>query len=377
MAIQDGNMSNKTALLYDQCQQYFYMHGRINIPVLYRDMAEYAQHFSVDIDRYGEGEFLNGFEGEIARLLGKEAAVFMPSGVMAQQIALRIRADQTGLTRIAYHPTSHLEINEYQGYRFLHGLQASLLGERRRLVEPDDFSALDGPASSLLLELPQRWAGGLLPEWRQLGDVIETARQYMTYIHLDGARLWECLDYYSRENDFQLSHITQPFDSAYVSFYKTLGGIGGAMLVGDRTFINDARIWLRRQGGNLYQLHPMVIAAHMGMDRHLPHIPAYVKRAQMIAELIKDIPKLICYPEQPRVNMLHIHFAQEASILEKVRDNIAKESGIWVAGKFHPSYLGRTDDLNSFMEIHVGESLLNTDDQTIYHCLQRLASSDK
>ncbi len=365
------------ATLYRQCRQHFYMHGRTSIPTLYQDMAEYARHFDVDADRYGQGTFLNDFEAEVARMLGKEAAVFMPSGVMAQQIALRIRADQSKLTRIAYHPTSHLEINEQQGYRFLHGLQASLLGEHQRLIEPDDFSTLDGSASSLLLELPQRWAGGLLPEWQQLNRVIETARQYVSYIHLDGARLWECLHYYSQENDFQLSHISRPFDSVYVSFYKTLGGIGGAMLAGEQAFIDEARIWLRRQGGNLYQLHPMVVAAHMGMDRYLPHIPTYIRRAQMIAGLIKNIPGLVCYPQQPVVNMFHVHFAQDVNMLEKIRDHIARESGIWVAGKFYPSYLKGVDNMSSFMEVHVGESLLNIDDQTFQNCLQRLASADQ
>jgi len=353
------------------------MHGRIDIPTLYRDMAEYARHFDIDTDRYGEGRFLNNFEDEIAHLLGKEAAVFMPSGVMAQQIALRIRADQTGLTQVAYHPTSHLEVHEYQGYRFLHGLQASLLGDRQRLINSDDFCSLEKPVSSLLLELPQRWTGGLLPEWQQLKDVTDAARQYVSYIHMDGARLWECLYYYSQENDFQLSHITRPFDSVYVSFYKTLGGIGGAMLAGEKIFINEARVWLRRHGGNLYQLHPMVIAAHMGMDRHLPHIPTYVRRAQMIAELVKDIPGLICYPAQPRTNMFHIHFVHKPSRLDSIRDHIAQESAVWVAGRFYPSYLDSINGTGSFMEVHVGEGLLNIDDQLIYSCLQRLASADK
>src|ERR1700754_4881956 len=74
-------------------------------------------------DRYGAGEFLEDFERRFAELLGKEAAVLMPSGTMAQQIALRIHCDRRGRDTVAFHPTCHLELHERAAYSHLHGLK--------------------------------------------------------------------------------------------------------------------------------------------------------------------------------------------------------------------------------------------------------------
>ena len=364
---------NDTETLRGQCRARFHMHGEADIAELYRDMAEYARHFEVDVDYCGAGAFLDNFEREVAALLGKSAAVFMPSGVMAQQIALRIYAERSGSKQIVYHPTCHLETHEQRGYHYLHGLEARIVGEAHRLLEVDDFKAMRGPAAALVLELPQRWCGGLLPQWGQLLELIEAGREHIRYVHLDGARLWECLPFYSRAEGMQLADITRPFDSVYVSFYKTLGGMSGAMLAGDAEFIRESRVWLRRQGGNLCRMHPFVIAARMGMERHLPHIPAYVQRARAVASLIGEMPGLRCYPPAPMVNMFHVHIERDAAALYAARDACARDKRLWVTGRFYPSYLPQLAGRACFMEAHVGEALLNIGDDEIVACFERLA----
>ena len=208
-------------------------------------------------DRYGEGSLINDFEQEVATLLGKEAAMFVPSGTMAQQIALRIWSERRRSTTVAFHPTCHLELHEQGGYAFLHGLRARLIGEATRLLTLDDLCATPGSLAALLLELPQREIGGQLPAWADLEQQVAWARQRELPVHLDGARLWECGPYYNRP----LAEIAALFDSVYVSFYKGLGAIAGAALLGSTEFIAEARVWLRRHGGNLVQLFPFVISA--------------------------------------------------------------------------------------------------------------------
>jgi len=82
-------------------------------------------------DRYGEGSLINDFEHEVAMLLGKEEALFLPSGTMAQQIALRIWADRTHTSTVAFHPTCHLEIHEQKGYALLHFCRVDLSASAR------------------------------------------------------------------------------------------------------------------------------------------------------------------------------------------------------------------------------------------------------
>ncbi len=92
-------------------------------------------------DRYGDDKHIAAFEAKIAALLGLEAAVFMPSGTMAQQIALRIAADRAGTPLVAMHPTAHVELHELHGYTRLHRLEGVLLGPRQRPTTAADLAA--------------------------------------------------------------------------------------------------------------------------------------------------------------------------------------------------------------------------------------------
>ncbi|MCA9490509.1 MAG: beta-1,3-galactosyltransferase, partial [Myxococcales bacterium] len=150
-------------------------------------MAEEAGDESADV--YGRGALIEGFEREVATLLGKPAAVFVPSGTMAQQVALRIAADARGLRTVAFHPTCHLEVHEQRGYAHLHGLVARLVGAPRQPVLRADLDALDEPVAALLLELPQREIGGVLPPWSEVEAMAAWARERGVALHLDGARL--------------------------------------------------------------------------------------------------------------------------------------------------------------------------------------------
>src|SRR6185436_5025530 len=145
-------------------------------------------------------------------LLGKEAAVFMPSGTMAQQIALRIWADRKGPRRVAFHPLCHLELHEHKGYQLLHGLHGVLVGSPHQLMTLADLEAVAEPLAALLVELPQRGIGGQLPPWDDLTRMLESARGRGAAIHLDGARLWETAPFYRRS----YAEIAGLFDSVYV-----------------------------------------------------------------------------------------------------------------------------------------------------------------
>jgi len=255
-------------------------------------------------DIYGRGGFVAEFEKEIAELLGKEAAVFMPSGTMAQPIALRIWSDRAGSKRVAFHPTCHLELYEHGAYRELHHLEAELLGDPQRLFTLDDLRQVKGKLSSLLIELPQREIGGQLPTWEELSAITEYAKEHNIRLHLDGARLWECQPYYARS----YKEIVAPFDSVYVSFYKILFGLPGAALAGPADFIDDARIWMRRQGGNLVHMFPNAISAKTGLDLRLPRIADYVAKAGEVAAILGEFQAVTVVPRQPPTNMMHLVF---------------------------------------------------------------------
>jgi threonine aldolase len=280
-------------------------------------------------DRYGTGALIADFEAEIAALLGKQTALFLPSGTMAQPIALRIWAERTQRRAVAFHPTCHLELHEEGAYRVLHGLHGVLVGNRTQLLTRADLDAVREPVAALLLELPQREIGGQLPSWDELEAQCAWAREQGAALHLDGARLWESRPFYG----CGYATIAALFDSVYVSFYKTLGGMAGAALAGPADLIAEARVWQRRQGGNLVRLFPYVLSARKALAERLGRVEAYVAHAQAIASALGGLPELTILPQPPHTNMFHLFLRGDRIALERALLEVAAETGIWL---FHP-----------------------------------------
>src|SRR5271170_3471373 len=98
----------------------------------FRLLADWCQASDVVHDAYGDGKLIEDFEGVIAGLTGKAAAAFMPSGVMAQLIAIRIWAARAGLPRFGLHPGSHLILHEREAYQAVFNLHGAIVGDRLR-----------------------------------------------------------------------------------------------------------------------------------------------------------------------------------------------------------------------------------------------------
>jgi threonine aldolase len=330
-------------------------------------IGQWCREQGWDADRYGDGELIGSFERKVASLLGKPAAVFMPSGTMAQLIALRIWCERAGSRRIAMHATSHLELHEERAYAHLHGLEVTLLGARHRPTEARDLANLlasgEAPAA-VLVELPAREIGGRLPPWTELAALAALARDRGIRLHMDGARLWEARECFAPKS---LADVCAPFDSVYVSFYKGIGAIAGAMLLGPDDFITEARIWRRRHGGTLSQLHPMVASAAMRLDAQLAKLPAYRARALDFAAGLAKIDGIVVDPQPPQVNMFHLHFAATPAALIAARDRIASEEGAWLAQRVGPGPAG-----GSSIEIYVGDNLLSRDNSVVVPLFAKL-----
>jgi threonine aldolase len=295
--------------IFRRCERFLTGHGPRRVPV---ELAALAAAAGDDApDNYGKGGVLERLESEVAVLLGKPAAVFMPSGTMAQQIAMRLHAEDRGRSSIAFHPTCHLELHEHGGYAELHGLRPRLVGRREALIESGDLEALVEPVAALLLELPQREIGGFLPSWEALGEQAAWARQRGVALHLDGARLWECAPFYGRS----YAEISALFDSVYVSFYKSLGAIAGAALAGSREFVARARVWQRRHGGNLVTSYPMALSAREALRTRLGKLGDYCERARRVAARFAAIEGVHVLPQPPHTNMFHVYLPVDAERL--------------------------------------------------------------
>ena len=318
--------------IFAGCERFLIGHGVQRPRAVLADLAE-ETGADEEADRYGEGALINDFERQVASLLGKEAALFLPSGTMAQQIALRIWADRRHTPFVAFHPTCHLELHEQGGYALLHGLHARLVGDRTRLLGLEDLRALHGPLAALLLELPQREIGGQLPSWSELDAQVGWARERGSAVHMDGARLWECGPFYERS----YADIAALFDSVYVSFYKGLGAIAGAALAGPAEFIAEARVWQRRHGGNLFQLYPFVLSARANLRRRLDRFGDYYRRAQAVARVLTAIRGISVKPDPPQTNMMHVYLHSSAEALLAASTEIARTERVLLFRRLVPT----------------------------------------
>ncbi|SFR21333.1 Threonine aldolase [Lentzea waywayandensis] len=226
----------------------------------------------VDPDRYGDGGPVGALETRVAQLLGTEAALFVPTGTMAQQIALRCWADRTHNPIVAMHPQAHPLNHEDDALTVLSGL-------RPIKVANSEVATCPEPYGTLLLEVPDREAGFVLPTWDELTSLVDAARERDAVVHLDGARLWESTFGLGKP----LPEIAGLFDSVYVSFYKSLEGISGAALAGTQDFVDQARVWRHRYGGMLFQQWPAALSALHGLDTVLPRLGTYVEHAKVVA----------------------------------------------------------------------------------------------
>ncbi|CAB9518736.1 Probable low-specificity L-threonine aldolase [Seminavis robusta] len=382
-----------------------------------RHLAKECQRLGIDsFDVYGdfnstaESSFLRRFEAEIAEELGMEDAVFMPSGGMAQSIALLIHAANKSPS-FACHHTSHLLLHEQDAYRELLHMDPVIISTEQRatgkcmsippMMFRDVQQNLDqhgNTVSTLILELPHREIGGKLTPWQDVLQMQSYCRQRGIKFHLDGARIFEATTGYG---DMSLKEIASVFDSVYISFYKGLGAISGAMLLGSKDFCDAARVNLRRFGGNLYTLLPYAISGWSGFRRQwrlesgedeqlagadVPDpIMSFQDKKNKLVGLVgalaaeSQIARVLSFdPEEPETSMVHGFLRASPKDCAKALDQVEKDTNVRVLSRVRPVEESEPQykvGFRSRFEWAMGESNGHVSDETYMLGLRALAGA--
>jgi threonine aldolase len=265
-------------------------------------------------DVYGDG-VVEALETKVAGLLGTEAAAFFPTGTMAQQVALRCWAGRTGNPTVALHALSHPEVHERNAFSEVGGLRPVRVTSEPRLPTAAEVRDFEEPFGALMLELPLRDAGFVLPSWEELTEVVAAARERDAVVHFDGARLWESTVHFGRS----LEEIAGLADSVYVSFYKSLEAFGGAALAGPAELVEEARAWRHRYGGLVFQQFPTALSALVGLERHLPRLREGFAAA--------GVPWARVHPEVPHTHDFQVWLPYDADVLSEAAVRTAEETG--------------------------------------------------
>lgn len=285
-------------------------------------LAEYAQNRSAD--KYMSGEIFDELHAKLRETLGVEDVLFLPSGKMAQMIAMKIHTSQRQCSRIALHPRSHMEEYEARAYSELWGFRAVQFGGYDRLPTVGDLNNIKEKLGAASIELPMRQLGCLLPPWEELCAISNSAREKNIALHLDGARLWESQPFYGRP----YSEILSLFDSAYVSFDKGLGCLAGGALIGPSSLIEEAKIWQRRAGGRSLRSFPNILSALRGLDERLPLMPLFHTKAKAIAARFSEVQGVSISPKRPHANAFFVSFKGTRTHAYTARDKACEETGL-------------------------------------------------
>jgi len=295
-------------------------------------MAEELQQLSHSVthadsrDSYGQGGSIKAFEQQLSELFAYPSCLFLPTGTLAQCAAMKCYSEQIGRSDVGLHPTSHLLLHEHMAIEQLWRLNVTQMGKHQHVLSIDDVRQLNpDTTAAIIIETPMREIGGVLPSWEDLTMMRAWCQEHDIKMHLDGARIWQSTEFYQRS----LAEIASLFDSVYLSFYKDLGGIFGAALLGSTELIEQARIWARRAGGNPMTLYPEVIAARAGLKKYLAQMPTFVHYTKQLCAALGSAP-LTILPAQPQVAMFHLQFNMHPESLVQKIVSYAQRTGIVV-----------------------------------------------
>jgi len=271
-------------------------------PAMRRAMAE----AEVGDDVYGEDSTTNALQQRVADLLGKEAAIFVPSGSMANQTA--IRAHTSPGDEIICDVSSHSYLYEAGAPAALSGCSYAFVQGDRGVFTTEQMKASIKPAGNhhfantrlVLVENTHNRGGGSIWPVEAMGEVYESARQAGLAVHLDGARLMNACVATGKPATEYTRHV----DSCSICFSKGLGAPIGSAVAGTRTFIDRVHRFRKMFGGGMRQTGILTAAALYALDHHVERLADDHAHAKRLADAIADVAGIRLDPDHVQTNIV-------------------------------------------------------------------------
>lgn len=285
-------------------------------------MREAMAKAAVGDDVYGEDPTVRALEERVASLLGKEAALFVPSGTMGNQLAILL-STRPG-DEVIIGEGAHCSWYESGAGAALAGVQFAVAGsgglftadEMERAAKPvADYY----PRTSLVtIENTHNRAGGKVFPQHLVREIAARARARGYRLHLDGARLWNA----AVATKTSLAELAEPFDTVSICFSKGLGAPVGSALVADRDEIREARRLRKMLGGGMRQVGILAAAALYAIDHHVDRLEEDHANAKAFTALLRELaPTGLHSVVEPETNIVNVELAapKAAEIVERAR----------------------------------------------------------
>ena len=281
-------------------------------------------------DQYGEDPTANALQARVAALLGKEAALWVPSGTMANQVALRV------LTRpgddVVVSRESHAVWHETGAGAANAGVQFTEIGSRGTFTAAELVAAckprghvIYPPTTLVEIENTHNRAGGVIFPQDEVGRICTAARERGLASFLDGARLWNAAVASGRKP----AELAAPFDLVAVALSKGLGAPGGSLLAGSRELVERAVRYRRMSGGAMRQVGIFAAAGLHALEHHMDRLGEDHANARLIAERLAESRRIAIDLATAQTNILVFSVAEGAPDAATVVAR-AKERGLLI-----------------------------------------------
>ena len=295
-------------------------------PAMRKMMAE----AEVGDDVFGEDPTINALQKKVAEILGKEKAIFVPSGTMANQLSIKAHT-QPG-DEVILEATSHPFNFEGGAGAALSGVQFFCLKGVRGILEASQVEEairpIDHhfPVSRLVcLENTHNRGGGSVYPLKKIADISKLAKAKGLLVHLDGARLWNA----SMASGIKPKEYARWADSVSVCLSKGLGAPVGSLVAGSADFIDRAHRFRKMFGGGMRQAGILAAAGLYALDHHLERLKEDHENAKRLALGLSEFKGVSIDPEQTETNIVIFDFANREMTAPQVAE-VMKKKGVLI-----------------------------------------------
>ena len=316
-------------------------------------------------DVYGEDPTINSLEERVAQLFGKEAALFCPSGSLANQLSIRMLVNPG--EELITETNSHIVRAELGAGAVFSGITTRTWLANRGLLSADDPLNIARPDSgpylvsttAIAVENTHNFGGGTVQPIEEIKKLRQESEKLGISLHLDGARIWNA--HIASGVDFK--EYGKYFDTISVCLSKGLGAPVGSLMISTKERVAKARPWRKRYGAGMRQAGILAAAGHYALDNNLPLLNNDHKRAKSIANAIYAVAPKLIDPITVDTNIVGLDLSSLKITASELSAQL-KEKGV-LASALGPKYLRLVTHLDLI------DSDLETVNQVLPQLLQR------
>ena len=302
-------------------------------------MLEAMATAPVGDDVYGDDPTVNALEERVAEMFGKEAALFTPTGSLANQLAIRslVNPGEELLTEL----TSHIVRAELGAASVFSGITIRTWEGARGSFNAEEVMRIAAPSAgpylvstaAIAIENTHNFGGGTVQSLEEISKLRRLSSQVGIHLHLDGARIWNA----HVASGISLKDYGQQFDTVSVCFSKGLGAPIGSAMISSKERIANSRIWRKRYGAGMRQVGFLAAAANFALDNNISRLAKDHESAKRIAEACAQISPNLIDPKSVQTNIIALDLTSLSISAAELSAQL-KEAGI-LTGALGPNFL--------------------------------------